>query len=617
MKKYIIKGTNEEEIIKKVANHFNVPIDFVKYEIVNREKTFFGKTKELTLKIWIEKTVIDVDEVESIIVEKEKEVEIKEKIEKKEKFNIEILKSGIFITIQENFESNSSNERLIIKELERREIKDPNLENVKKALYEKKGEKVKIAEYDKSYYIDALLRIELRKDNMEAVIVAYPPHRGNHISKDQIMTLLAENSILYGVDKNIIDEIVENRIYDKEIIVARGKPSEKGKNAEIITLFDTSSEIKIKKDESGKANLRDLNLIINVTKGEKLVQKIFATNGIKGKNVLGVEIIPEPGNDKKIFVGKNTSLTENEEFLIADIDGQLVDVNGNISVQPLYTVSGNVDYSVGNIEFNGSVHILGRVLEGFIIKAKGDVIIEEIVEDAIIETEGNVKVKQGILGKEDLKGYIKAEGNVEAKFIQYSKIDSGGIVEAIENILHSDINAKNDIICIKGRGKIIGGSLIAGKNIVTKYVGTEFGILTELTVGALPDIIEKNKLIDEELRKITKEKERTDTEADNLRMQEIQGKLDPKYRNLLLNLTKKKFEINKKIVELRNEKNILVNALNEGRKGKIHVFNELYPGAVIKIGENQLITKEIFRFSTFFFDNDKKEISTLPCELNE
>jgi predicted RNA-binding protein Jag len=85
LKKYIIKGTNEEEIIKKVANHFNVPIDFVKYEIVNREKTFFGKTKELTLKIWIEKTVIDVDEVESIIVEKEKEVEIKEKIEKKRK----------------------------------------------------------------------------------------------------------------------------------------------------------------------------------------------------------------------------------------------------------------------------------------------------------------------------------------------------------------------------------------------------------------------------------------------------------------------------------------------------------------------------------------------------
>lgn len=616
MKKYVIKGKSEKEIIEKVANHFNVPVDFVKYEVLTKDKTFLGKLKEITVKVWIDKNEIQLNEN---ISENKKEIkEEKNEIEENDElFYFNILKNGIFLMVNKELESNSSNERLLMKEIKKREIKEPDLENVKKAFNEKKGEYIKIADYYKDYYVDALLRCEIQKNNMEVIIEAHPPHRGNHVNKEQIMRALQQNGIMYGIDETAINKIVKEKIYNEAVVVAKGKPAERGIDAEIVNLFDTSNEVKIDKDEKGKADLKNLNLIINVNKGANLARKIFATEGIKGIDVLGVDIIPEPGKDKRFPIGKNTIVTEDGEYMIAEIDGQLVEVNGIISVLPIYRVSGNVDYSVGNIEFNGSVYVGGRVMEGFTIKAKGDVIVEEIVEDAIIESEGNIKVKQGILGREELKGYIKAEGNILAKFIQHSKIYSNGSVEAIENILHSEVSAKEEIKCMRGKGKIIGGKIIGGKSITAKYIGTEFGTATELNAGVYPEHMSRNEELEKEIKKIIKEKEKIDVDADALRMQEIQGKLDIKYRGVLLDLTKKQFEINKKLNELKKEKTKLNEILLEGKKGKIHIFNEAYPGTIIKIGENQLITKEIFKYATFYFDNEKQEISILPCEVGE
>jgi len=616
LKKYVIKGKNENEILKKVAAHFNVPIDFVKYELVTKDKSFLGKTKEVTLKVWIEKDNLMANaKVEEKNHTKSK---IKEKRENhSDDFEFDIRKNGIFLTVALEVKADEESERSLKRILKKREIKNPNDEKVKEALYEKKGEAVKIAEYDKEYYIDSLIRCEVQKNGMEAIIEAHPPIRGNHVTYEQIMRLLQQNGIVYGIKEDAIREVEEDRRYKEVIVVAEGKKPEKGKDAQIIPLFDTSQTVKIEKDDTGRADLKNLNLIVNVEKGDTLAQKIFATDGINGITVKGVEIIPDPGKDKKFPAGKNTEATEDDEFLISTMDGQLTEVNGIISVLPLYEVAGNVDYSVGNVEFNGTVHINGRVVEGFSVKAKGDIIVEEIVEDAILECEGNVTVKKGIIGKEDGKGYIKAKGNVMANFIQNFKVETEGSVEALEHIMHSEVDAKYMVKCLRGKGKIIGGNIAAGKEIAAKYVGSEYGTTTGLNAGVSPECIKQNKLVEKEIGKLAKEKEKIDVETSNLRRKDMIGKLDKKHKTMLLNLTKRQFELNKKLNELRKDKMALSEQLAEGKKGKIHIFNEIYIGAVIKIGESQLITKETFRYATFYYDKDKREIAILPCEAGE
>ncbi|MCD8491911.1 MAG: FapA family protein [Geovibrio sp.] len=58
-----------------------------------------------------------------------------------------------------------------------------------------------------------------------------------------------------------------------------------------------------------------------------------------------------------------------------------------------------MDYSTGNIVFNGVVHIRGDVLSGFSVKAEKDIMVEGIVQDATMVAGGSIVIKTGIKGE--------------------------------------------------------------------------------------------------------------------------------------------------------------------------------------------------------------------------
>jgi len=58
-----------------------------------------------------------------------------------------------------------------------------------------------------------------------------------------------------------------------------------------------------------------------------------------------------------------------------------------------------VDFVTGNIFFNGNVVVCGTVLDGFEIKADGDIIVSKIVESATLTAGRDVIVKGGVLGR--------------------------------------------------------------------------------------------------------------------------------------------------------------------------------------------------------------------------
>lgn len=139
MKKYVIKGKDEKEILKKVSAHFNVPITCVKYEIVSKDKSFLGKVKEITMKVWLEKEE-KVSKINPNVNFGDISIKSNKKINDcSEKFKFEILKNGIFLTVSKDVETNSDIENELMKEIMRREIKKPKDEKIKLALTEKKG----------------------------------------------------------------------------------------------------------------------------------------------------------------------------------------------------------------------------------------------------------------------------------------------------------------------------------------------------------------------------------------------------------------------------------------------------------------------------------------------
>ena len=94
----------------------------------------------------------------------------------------------------------------------------------------------------------------------------------------------------------------------------------------------------------------------------------------------------------------------------SEVTGHASLVKGKVFVSSVFEVPADVDNSIGNVEYAGNVHVAGNVKGGFEVRAKGDIIVEGVVEDALLEAGGQIVVKRGIHGMG--KGYLQAESNV-------------------------------------------------------------------------------------------------------------------------------------------------------------------------------------------------------------
>lgn len=173
MKKYIVKGTDLPSLLSKVAKHFNVDINSVKYEVLRRNP-------ELEVKVWTEH-----------------EAETSEY----ENFSIEIKDDGIFLIVKQIDDVKSLTLKKILKYIEENKIKDANIESIENALF-KLNEPVKIAEFDKEYYIDSIPIIEIL-NNMEATLKITKPNRGRETTIEAILKLAEEKGITYGLRKKL------------------------------------------------------------------------------------------------------------------------------------------------------------------------------------------------------------------------------------------------------------------------------------------------------------------------------------------------------------------------------------------------------------------------------
>jgi len=170
-------------------------------------------------------------------------------------------------------------------------------------------------------------------------------------------------------------------------------------------------------------SFKDLDLVENVVAGQLLATKTKAAEGTPGRTVTNRILEAKDGNDIPLNPGKNTELSSDGMSVIASINGQVTLLNNKIHVDPIYEVKGDVDIHTGNILFPGTVIVKGNVEDGFSIKAAGDIEIMGSVGKCLIDAEGDVYIKQGIMGK--LGGTIKAGGSVWAKFLEQVNVAAG------------------------------------------------------------------------------------------------------------------------------------------------------------------------------------------------
>jgi uncharacterized protein (DUF342 family) len=411
---------------------------------------------------------------------------------------------------------------------------------------------------------------------------------------EQLEEFAATQRIVHGLKSNVLKMVADNpkAFFSQELLIAEGTAPVEGENGYIKTLFDLdNSEIKPLELEDGKVDFKEVKTIHNIRKGQLIAQRVLATEGLQGRAVTGEVLFPKAGKDVKFKIGKNVVMDQDQLNLYAAIDGMVTKTERDkLNVFPIFEVTGDVDFNIGNIDFVGNVVIRGNVLSGFKIKAAGDIRVSGGIEGAELEAAGSIEISAGILGHN--KGTVRAGKNVKCSFIQDATVEAGEAVIVSQSIMHSNIRAGKTVTCKGTKGLIVGGIVQAGDRVVVRTVGNSMSTNTTIEVGVLPELRNEMIALRGQLRGISESLEKSDKALALLDQLAAAGQLgaDKVALRIKLNHTKKQALEDQAVARERILE--IEKSLEDSDKACVEVVSIIYGGSKIVIGRYTKFVKD-------------------------
>lgn len=334
--------------------------------------------------------------------------------------------------------------------------------------------------------INGTCQVTISEDGMSAWITLTSPHNGGEaVTLDIVNQALADNGVTVNINQLTVEQTVYLKLWDHPHLVASGNPAEEGRDGYIEYYFPTSQEIiPTVENDVGKVDFRNLNLIHNVKKGDLLAERFPGEEGKPGQTVTGKVVLPPSIKNPTLICGKDTSLEASGVRLVAAKDGHVSMVDGKPTIASVYNVKGDVNFSVGNIDFVGNVQITGDVKSGFSVRAGGDIEVFGMVEAADVFATGNILIKNGIFGAG--KCHLAAGGNILARYVENASLKAGKDVIVNDSISRSQVKCGGKIKINNPSGDIVGGHLEALEEISAGVFGSDLHVPTELELGVEP-----------------------------------------------------------------------------------------------------------------------------------
>ena len=602
------EGATLEEAVAEASVLLNKPVRHIEYEITVRGFAGFMGAGATKWKIRAYERVTEKTMKKEQAAAAEETGETVQKIVHRDgEAFVKLFYDGIYLKVlPPDGKGKRVQEAAIAKQLSDRGISEYDKENISVIIEEAGRMYVRIGEFQRLPANDSMITVDVTADEMKAYITVSPPGLGGcDISQDGYLAALRNNNVVFGMNEEALEHFVDKPVYKEPFLAAEGIRPNHGSDSYIKYNFASDQpKINFREASNGRIDFKELNIIQNVVKDQPLAVKIPAEQGVDGKTITGKIIPAQDGKDLAMPLGKNVRAGEDGVTIIADMNGQVIVTNGNINVEPVYTVQGNVGVKTGNIIFLGTVFITGNVEEGFSVKAAGNIEIKGTVERAELDAEGDIIVHQGIAGKGD--NTIRSGRSIWARFIENAQVEAGNMVVVSDGIINSSVDAFRKIICQGKRASIVGGQLRATEEINAKSIGSPTsGTETVCEVGFDPKSKQRLEILEDQNNHIDKQLEELQLDIQTLINTKKQRMSLPEDKEAHLeDLMNKRQELNEDLQKNKDEMERLHNFLRnlEGR-GKISAFEKVFPGVRIVIRDAKEEIKTDYKSVTFILEN--------------
>ena len=451
--------------------------------------------------------------------------------------------------------------------------------------------------------------LSVDEDCMTAIVRFIPPSStGMRITLNDFMKDIRLKGITFGLQMESLQHHFSTAgVYGTDIVIARGQEPTQGEDAQVTYCFNTDMHRKPAQREDGTVDFFNLTIINQCRKGDVLARIIPAKPGTNGYNIYNQTIKPREVRSEVLKFGKNIELSEDKLIITSMVDGHVSLIDGKVFVDDVYQVK-DVDVSTGNLDYEGSIQVDGNVTENFQVKAGGNVIVNGLVEGAKIIAGGNIIIAKGMNGNQ--KGYLKAGGDIVARFLENVRVAAGGYIEA-DAIMNSRVSAGNEIRVEGRKGVIVGGFVQAGVKVTAKTIGATMGASTILEVGVNPLI----KTQYSRIQKAVEDLHKTITNAEVI-LQTFREKLAKG-----VEVSEGQVKYVRSVAKLVEDKNVELTQMSQRlerframmeiqKLAEVVVNNEVHPGTTIIIGDATRTIQSSFHYCKFV--REKGEITMKP-----
>ncbi|MEO1783593.1 FapA family protein [Thermodesulfobium sp. 4217-1] len=435
------------------------------------------------------------------------------------------------------------------------------------------------------------LDLDLSVDKMLATICIRVQEGETLPSLEDMRQYLKKGGINYGIDEEALNQAIAKP--GSIFTVAKGESPTSPVDGKVEYKFPLKTQIKPKEDKTGNVDYFDLGFVYNTKEGDLLAVKTPPIEGQPGHDVTGRVLMPKKPFNPKFVAGKGTKLSEDGLSIFAEAAGTPRLIDGKIVVLHTLDIDKDIDFSTGNIVFNGSVNIKGSVLSGFSVEADGDVMVAGIVEESTIKAKGNVVVRSGFEGGSN--GFIQAGKSVNIRFVHNGKIVAGEDVLIESEAFFSSIMAGGKVIMQGRNSQITGGSVEAGVEIRSRVIGSYKHTKTQVSAGIVPGLKEKLETILNRIKSIEAQvKKAKEIEDRFLYLKKRQKDKFPQAQlDSLENIQKTIESYLGQIESLKKVKDEIIKTKEERKSGRI-ISDIIYPGVILTIADiSQEISEEM------------------------
>lgn len=331
--------------------------------------------------------------------------------------------------------------------------------------------------------IDKLVKIEVSRDKLEASLLlgaginppeltpVYVAARMSELGLEQTSERAA--CVLEAIARYVCEEGKAIRH-----VIARGSAPQHGQDGRLELV--EANDARTTPDDSGAIDQHERSNVRWIEAGATIARITPATIGADGRDVFGRVIAARTGRAFELLPDESVLVRADGACIalragVVERQGRLLRVSNRL------VISGDIDFSTGNVRFPGDVEIVKGIRDCFEVHAGGSIFVRDLVDAATMSCAHHMVLEKGIAARE--LGSLDVGKDLTARYLTNVRATVGrdAMIETeIQNctlLIGRDMKSPNASI-VRGDVSVAGACEIGD-------VGAEGGAATTLRLGQI------------------------------------------------------------------------------------------------------------------------------------